>query len=231
MPTATDRLARLSFRGRWRHYQALALEAFSRDVARGRWRTHIVAPPGSGKTLVGVEIVRRLGEPALVLVPNTAVQAQWLRAVRHFTDEAGLAGDDPFAPICVLTYQALCQLDDPALVLGDLAARRWAAERAQATGQTPEEVERESAQWTGEAARRREREIRKVAAAIKREIARAEHGGLHLGHLLAGGARDRLDALRRNGVRTIVLDECHHLASLWATSCGPRSRSSVTSIS
>jgi superfamily II DNA or RNA helicase len=174
-----------------------------------------VAPPGSGKTLLGVEVVRRLGKPALVLVPNTAVQAQWLRAVRLFTDEPGVAAADPAAPLVVLTYQALCRLDDPAVVLGDLAAKRWSTDRAATTGQSVAEVEDEAAAWTGEAATRREREIRRISAAIKREIARAEHGRLHLGHLLASGARERLDALRANGVRTIVLDECHHLASLW----------------
>ena len=33
--------------------------------------------------------------------------------------------------------------------------------------------------------------------------------------LLAPGARARVAALRAAGVRTVVLDECHHLASLW----------------
>jgi superfamily II DNA or RNA helicase len=212
---AKNALERLSFRGSWRHYQELALEAFDRDIVYGRWRTNIVAPPGSGKTLLGVEIVHRLGDPALVLVPNTAVQTQWLRAVRQFTDDGSVAAPEPSAPIAVLTYQSLCQLDDPAFALGDLATRRWVMERAEATGQTADEVEREAARWTGEAAARREREIRRISATIKREIARAEHGALHLGHLLAPGARERLRALRENGVRTIVLDECHHLASLW----------------
>ena len=213
-PAATS-LEQLIFRGRWRHYQELALDALERDLAAGRWRTHIVAPPGSGKTLLGVEIVRRLARPALVLVPNTAVQAQWLRAVGMFTDEPGVAAADPSAPIAVLTYQALCRLDDPSVALGDLAARRWRNERAAATGQTPAEVAEETAAWTGEAARRRERELRRISASVKREIARSEHGELHLGHLLGSGARERLDALRARGVRTIVLDECHHLASLW----------------
>src|SRR5204863_8777490 len=65
------RIERLAFRGRWRHYQELALEAFQCDADAGRRRTHIVAPPGSGKTLIGLEIMRRLGAWALVLVPNT----------------------------------------------------------------------------------------------------------------------------------------------------------------
>jgi superfamily II DNA or RNA helicase len=207
-------LGSLAFRGRWRRYQELALDAFERDRRGGRRRTHVVAPPGSGKTLLGVEIVRRLGVPALVLVPNSAVQAQWLAAVGRFTDEP-VAAPDPAAAIAVLTYQSLCQLDDPAVALGDLAERRWSAERAAATEATPAEVEAEARAWTGAASARRKRELARIAASIKREIARAEHGRLDLGDLLSAPARERLETLRRGGVGTLVLDECHHLASLW----------------
>ena len=84
-------LERLRFHGEWRRYQELALAAFEEDRRQGRRRTHIVAPPGSGKTLLGMEIVRRLGKRALVLVPNSAIQAQWLRTASAFGAEAGLA--------------------------------------------------------------------------------------------------------------------------------------------
>jgi superfamily II DNA or RNA helicase len=159
--------------------------------------------------------VRRLGTRALVLVPNSAVQAQWLSAVREFGAEAGLAAADPAAPIAWLTYQALCQLEDPATALGDLAERRWAAERARTTGVSIEEVEQEAAHWTGEAAARRKRDLAHLTASIKREIARDEHGGVGLGELLSHGARERLKTLRAGQAETVVLDECHHLASMW----------------
>lgn len=215
MTGADPRIAALRFTGRWRHYQELALAAFAHDAAAGRGRTHIVAPPGSGKTLVGVEIVRRLGAPALVLVPNTAVQEQWLRTVGQFGGPAGVAAGDVGAPIAVLTYQSLCRLDDPAVVLGDLAVRRWTAERAAATGDTEQRIAADVRGWEGAAAARRTREIARITASLKREIARSEHGELRLGGLLDAGARARVDALRAGGVRTVVLDECHHLASLW----------------
>jgi superfamily II DNA or RNA helicase len=208
-------LGRLGFRGEWRRYQELALDAFEHDRRQGRRRTHIVAPPGSGKTLLGMEIVRRLGKRALVLAPNSAIQAQWLRAAAVFGAEPGLAAADAEAAIACLTYQALARLDDPAVAVGDLAERRWAMDRARSTGRTLEEVEREARAWTGDASARRKREIARITASLKREIARAEHGDLRLGDLLSGGARERLNVLRRNGVGTIVLDECHHLASLW----------------
>jgi superfamily II DNA or RNA helicase len=213
--TTSTTFDKLRFRGRWRRYQELALDALDHDVARGGSRTHIVAPPGSGKTLLGVEAIRRIGRPALVLVPNTAVQTQWLRAVQLFDGDPTVAAADTSAPISVLTYQSLCQLDDPSHALTELASRRWALERAKVTGQTPAEVEAQAAAWTGDAARRRQRELRRITAAVKREIARTERGDVHVRELLAAGARERLDALRGRHVGTIVLDECHHLASLW----------------
>ena len=88
-------------------------------------------------------------------------------------------------------------------------------DRAKSTGQTPEAVERDAQTWSGEASARRNRELVRITASLKHEIARAEHGDLKLGELLSNGARERLNVLRRNRVRTVVLDECHHLASLW----------------
>ena len=205
----------LRFTGSWRRYQELALAAFERDRAGGHDRTHIIAPPGSGKTLVGLEICARIGRPALVLAPNSAVQAAWMAAARSFDGGADAVAPELGAPIAVLTYQSLCRFDDPAALLGDLAEHRWTAERAVATGRPEAEVAAEAAAWTGEAARRRVRELGRITATLKREIARAEHGDLHLAALFSAPVRERIAALRSAGVGTVVLDECHHLASLW----------------
>jgi superfamily II DNA or RNA helicase len=126
-----SRFDQLQFSGEWRRYQRAALAAFDRDRKAGNKSTHIVAPPGSGKTLLGVELIRRVGRRALVLAPNTAVQQQWPRAVTEFTrtraDAAELAGADVTKPIACLSYQALCQLEDPEIMLGRLAQSRWAS--------------------------------------------------------------------------------------------------------
>jgi superfamily II DNA or RNA helicase len=206
----------LSFGGDWRRYQKAAIAAFERDRAAGRRCTHIVAPPGSGKTLVGVELVRRVGRRALVLAPNGAVQMQWPRAVRQFAPAAEVvrtAGPEPAFPIACMTYPSLCQLDDPEVVIGRVAAERWVAERAAATGVGVEEVEAE--RYDGAAAERRAREIAQITAAVKREIARGEHAGVELADLLSATAKARVAALRAGRVGIVVLDECHHLASMW----------------
>jgi superfamily II DNA or RNA helicase len=214
-----DPFEELAFSGEWRRYQRLALDAFARDRAAGRRRTHLVAPPGSGKTLLGVELVRRIGRRALVLAPNSAVQAQWMRSIRLFTrspqDAPRFAGAHPTAPLACLTYQALCQLEDPEIALGRVAVARWEEERAAATGAAVEDVRLEAERYTGAAAERRREEIGRITAAVKREIARGEHAGVTIGELLSASARARVEHLRAAGVGAVVLDECHHLASLW----------------
>ncbi|MBJ7330927.1 MAG: DEAD/DEAH box helicase family protein [Solirubrobacteraceae bacterium] len=209
---------RLRFTGTWRHYQELALDAFDRDVAAGRTRTHIIAPPGSGKTVLGLEMIARLGQPAVVLAPTATIQAQWPRALQAFAHPDGtnaLAGTEPGARITCLTYQAICRVDDPDDALRALAAERWVAERAVATAAEPAAVATETATWTGEAARRRDREQTRILAGLKRAVARGEHPELELADLLAAGAQERIAALQAAGVRTVVLDECHHLSGLW----------------
>ncbi|HWM12616.1 MAG TPA: DEAD/DEAH box helicase family protein [Solirubrobacteraceae bacterium] len=206
----------LSFGGEWRRYQKAAIAAFESDRANGHRRTHIVAPPGSGKTLVGVELVRRLGRRALVLTPNSAVQMQWPRAIRRFgspSDVSRTAGPEPAYPIACMTYQSLCQLEDPEVALGRLATLRWAEQRATATGEDVEAIQRE--RYDGAAAERRAKEMARISAGIKREIARGDHAGVELMDLLSATVKTRLSALQAGRVGVVVLDECHHLASMW----------------
>ncbi|MEA2424501.1 MAG: hypothetical protein QOH13_911, partial [Thermoleophilaceae bacterium] len=108
------------FSGTWRRYQEGCLAAFEDDRANGRDKTLLVAPPGSGKTLVGLEIVRRLGLPALVLCPTLTIQAQW-------RERQSLFGG-PRDEVHLLTYQSLCQAEDPDGMLRDAAYRHWAHE-------------------------------------------------------------------------------------------------------
>lgn len=138
-----------TFDGTWHRYQELALAAFERDRAEGSSKTLIVAPPGAGKTLIGLEVVRRVGAPAVVLCPTQTIQRQW-----H--DKQELFGE-PREELLVLTYQALCQADDPDDLLRGLAERQWAQERAKATGDDAAVMLSEGRAWAGAAATRRNR--------------------------------------------------------------------------
>ena len=74
---------------------------------------------------------------------------------------------------------------------------------------------REGEAFEGAAADRRARELSRISAALKREVARGEHAGVELRDLLSSTARERVQQLAKLGVGVVLLDECHHLASLW----------------
>ena len=60
-----------------RTYQRLILEIYNKKRERGQKRFHIVAPPGSGKTIVGLQMIIETALPSLILSPNTAIQMQF----------------------------------------------------------------------------------------------------------------------------------------------------------
>ncbi|RSI88050.1 Type III restriction enzyme, res subunit [Streptococcus mitis] len=70
----------LNFKGRWRKYQKQVLDRFQ-DYQADR-HVHLVAAPGSGKTTIGIELIARFGNPALVLVPTVTIREQWVDRIQ-----------------------------------------------------------------------------------------------------------------------------------------------------
>jgi superfamily II DNA or RNA helicase len=75
---------------------------------------HLVAAPGSGKTVLGLEVIRRINKPTLVLAPTITIRDQWVdRLVQLFLPEGSVKPEwvstelrNP-AMLTVATYQAL----------------------------------------------------------------------------------------------------------------------------
>ncbi len=44
----------------------------------------LVALPGSGKTIIGIDLIAKLGQPALILVHKKQIFNQWLERIEHF---------------------------------------------------------------------------------------------------------------------------------------------------
>ncbi|MDR0596205.1 MAG: DEAD/DEAH box helicase family protein [Clostridiales Family XIII bacterium] len=102
----------ISFKGSFRSYQQKILDNVGRHLEDHR--IHIVAAPGSGKTVLGLELVRRLGKPTLVLSPTIVICQQWgERFSEMFMPDGGCEQDyisnDLNEPriITSITYQAL----------------------------------------------------------------------------------------------------------------------------
>jgi len=108
---AKDIFQQARFKFSWRPYQARILESFAAHGADGHF--HFVAPPGSGKTVLGIEILRRIGHPTLVFAPTTAVRDQWIDRFVHGFLPDGQSTEwisrDLSKPglLTVVTYQAL----------------------------------------------------------------------------------------------------------------------------
>ncbi|MCP3739898.1 DEAD/DEAH box helicase family protein [Rossellomorea sp. BNER] len=66
----------ISFIYDWRTYQHRVLSSLEEHLQNRH--LHLIAPPGSGKTVLGLEVMLRLNEPTLILAPTLAIKNQWL---------------------------------------------------------------------------------------------------------------------------------------------------------
>lgn len=221
--TREEVLSDLAFRFPFRRYQQLALDWVDATVGTDEddGGYHIVAPPGAGKTILGLELIGRFARPALVLVPTTAIQQQWRDEVRLFVpDDVDLGAivstdHDRPAPITVLTYQVVSTTARADDALDELAWERWCRELVDARQVS------DLASAEGRLGILRDnnpdafrRELARRHRAVKRELLRS--GDADIVRFLHPNARGLLDRLVEAGTGTVVLDECHHLLDHWA---------------
>lgn len=168
----------LRFKGTWRNYQERVLENSQKYLADGK--LHIVAAPGSGKTTLGIELIRRLGAPCLILSPSITIRQQWLERItdgfleEEIRPEEILSNDlKQMRQITAVTYQALYS-----------AMKQYQGELTDAREDGAEEKEPDEME--------------------SRETENVDFRGF-----------DIFEAVKAAGVRTVCLDEAHHLRSEW----------------
>lgn len=108
------------FKWTFRNYQQRVLDEAETYLKDGK--IHIVAAPGSGKTILGLELIRSEGFKTLVLSPSIAIRQQWMdRFAEAFLNKEQLDENwcseniDDNAMITSMTYQGLfaAMNDDP----------------------------------------------------------------------------------------------------------------------
>lgn len=72
----------LKFKYNWRKYQKNFLDNVEEYLTDNH--LHIVAPPGSGKTVLGLEVMLRLNKPTLIVAPTLAIRNQWIQRFCEF---------------------------------------------------------------------------------------------------------------------------------------------------
>ena len=210
-PVAAPPLSTWHYPGTLRTYQA---EVLDRIPPGGAAPLHIVAPPGSGKTLLGLLLAAREGHRTLVLSPTVTIRHQWVRTASELAPHAEAVSDDPerLGDLTVLTYQLLSVTGDGS-PFDDLARAIWTEELV-ASGRT----EADAATWLAELAvdnpARHRSGIRSRARRLRSRFTRQRPS--ELARVLHPNAVALIDRLVEAGVRTVVLDECHHLLDHWA---------------
>lgn len=95
----------------WRSYQERLLTNFAAYLTNNS--VHLVAPPGAGKTFLGIEMIRRLNRKTLILVPSLILKKQWLTTIEEYflvnpADSCYLSGSiEQPGRITVETYQTI----------------------------------------------------------------------------------------------------------------------------
>lgn len=74
----------IAFKFSWRSYQKVFLDNFETHFVDNH--LHVIAPPGAGKTILGLEMLRRINKKTLVLTPTLTIKHQWEEKFKTFFD-------------------------------------------------------------------------------------------------------------------------------------------------
>lgn len=98
-----------------RPFQDAALAAIRSEAEAGEHRAHVVAPPGAGKTVIGLAWAVEHGTKTVVLCPTRTIAAQWVARARDFVSDpldprpwaSGDAADIETHTLVAVTYQSM----------------------------------------------------------------------------------------------------------------------------
>lgn len=207
----------IGFNGKLRPSQVAAVSVIEPQLDIHGKHLHIVAPPGSGKTVLGLYVWANLvRKPTLVLSPNSAIQAQW--AAR--TDLFDLDGKEEYVStdakkpglLTSLTYQSITMPKRGGEQLDQVAIELW-SESLIAKGET---VDEESAiAWIEDLQNKNKKYYDERLSVYRKKVRDdfSKHGNALW--TLHESSRKTLERLKKIGIGMIILDECHHLLHHW----------------
>jgi superfamily II DNA or RNA helicase len=214
-------LAKLQFRYPWRKYQKLILDKYT-DISK-LTKAHIVAPPGSGKTIVGLELIKRIGEPAVIFSPTSTIQGQWKTKINLFLDDTNnlklddIASKDPknIKLINTYTYQLISSVGENNDFVKESGLLAWQEEMIQADlVDTVEEAVKHQELLRINNPKKYNSFLSKYYKKIKTRLLKEDNSKIF--KFLHPNAKKLIDDLVSSGVKTLVLDESHHLLDYWA---------------
>ncbi len=218
MPQNSTHYPDIRFKGTLRPSQAEVVRIAQEKLAAGRRRMHIVAPPGSGKTVLGLYLwAQCIRAPALVLSPNSAIQAQWAARTDLFTIEhagEGAVSTNPNQPglLTSLTYQAVTLPDRGGTSQDAQAVELWQQQLLE-KGQALDAAE--AMVWINDLRRHNPAYYNERLGAYRKQLRDALAIGGQSLETLHRSSLETLQRLRDRGLGVVILDECHHLMGHW----------------
>lgn len=215
----------LKFKYPFRKHQDMILQSFKNEQLmsqNGPLHFHVVAPPGAGKTIVGIECVIRLGSPAIIICPNTAIQGQWVDKFDLFIPEGSnlnkneIIGSDPksLKPINVFTYQVLSIPDNDTDSYRNVSEGMWAETIIASSGIQKEEALDRIHKMKETNLAEYNKEISKYTKKLRSSV--LEKSEEDFIKILHPNTRELIRKIKEMGVQTVVFDESHHLKNYWA---------------
>ena len=199
----------MEFKWEFYLYQNKILETFEKEILRWDDKIHIIAPPWSWKTIVWLEMVKRLLEKKqwviLILVPNITLQYQWKdKLEKFFLDKDENIEDlvsfelEKIKKINILTYQSITQTKRWKKDIDEMIFSLWERKLSKDEIFSLKENEPEVYQ----------KEYLKYKDKLKSEINENE--------ILSEKVLNYIKELKKYWLAWIVLDEAHHLKSWWS---------------
>jgi superfamily II DNA or RNA helicase len=220
----SDGFGKIGFSGTLRPSQVASSSIIRKELESGSRELLIVAPPGSGKTVLGLYVWSDLVRlPTLVLSPNSAIQAQWVERAKelfHLDDRESEIGTDPENPgiLTSLTYQSVTLPKRGGGELDESAMELWISSlmTPDLNDGSVEADDRESAlAWIADLREKNFEYYSDRMGHYRKKVrdSLSEHGNA-LG-ILHESAKANLKRLSEAGVGLVILDECHHLMDHW----------------
>ena len=210
----------INFKGNLRPSQLDVVEIARKQLDAGERQLHIVAPPGSGKTVTGLYLwAEVIQQPTLVLCPNSAIQSQWAARTDLFsadgealpkhwvsteTEQPGL--------LTSLTYQSVTLPSRDDSTLDTMAVFSWVDQLIE-KGEAKDPAEAQV--WIESLQTKNPHYYHDRLGFFRKKVRDEVSLGGDTMKLLHASALATLKRLRENGLGLVILDECHHLMSHW----------------
>lgn len=198
------------------HYQEDILKVFEREVLSWEKKIHIVAPPGSGKTIIGLEMLSRLEGTHLILVPSITLQYQWEDKIASYFLEEGedleeivSFSTESIKKINILTYQSLSQVSRDEDILYETILDAWYIDIWADFSSREEFLSYTQGLKDFDAA-----SYQNFFLKYRKQVYASQGDFFH--KTLSAKVLEYLQELKKYSVGAIIVDEAHHLTSWWS---------------